>query len=409
MSETGKHSGKVLFVGHEASMTGAPIVLLRFLRWLKENGTPQFRILLGAGGKLLPDFERLSPVDTFEPETSLWYRGLRRLHLEERRRRNHLDYLCEKLRVEDIRLIYANTIVTAKLVEFLSFLDCPVVCHVHELEGNISVCGDDNVARMDKLVCQYIAVSDAVRKNLVELHGIQSRKIQVIPNSVPVEGAFRPDASEAHAALCNELGVSQDSRFVCGCGSIEKGKGTDLFLQVAEHVRDGDAGRNVHFIWVGGKPDAVRSMRRRAEVASLGGIVHFLGLRDDVSRFFRASEVFILTSREESASLVILEASLQEIPVVCFDRSGGATEFVNGDVGIVTPPYDTKRMAEAVSFLLRAPNHRRELGLKAREKVFQRHRLSLRATEVRAVIEEVISRNCSTADRLTTTYSVIKS
>ena len=51
-----KRTSKVLFVSHDASRTGAPILLLNFLKWLKENTEISFITLLKQGGVLEPEF-----------------------------------------------------------------------------------------------------------------------------------------------------------------------------------------------------------------------------------------------------------------------------------------------------------------------------------------------------------------
>jgi hypothetical protein len=47
----------ILFVSHDATRSGAPIVLLHFLRWFKKNSNRPFAVLLQAGGELVDDFE----------------------------------------------------------------------------------------------------------------------------------------------------------------------------------------------------------------------------------------------------------------------------------------------------------------------------------------------------------------
>ncbi|MFH2097996.1 MAG: hypothetical protein ABIJ95_00675, partial [Pseudomonadota bacterium] len=56
---------KILFLLHDASRTGAPMVLLHFLRWLSGQGV-KFEILARRGGELLQDFAALGP-------TEIWY------------------------------------------------------------------------------------------------------------------------------------------------------------------------------------------------------------------------------------------------------------------------------------------------------------------------------------------------
>ena len=82
-----KTPGTVLFLSHDSSRSGAPIFLLRFLRWLRQNSKIQFRVLVGKSGELTADFEEIGAVDSFEPDRALWYRVLRRLGL-------HRQFVC---------------------------------------------------------------------------------------------------------------------------------------------------------------------------------------------------------------------------------------------------------------------------------------------------------------------------
>ena len=52
---------KVLFISHDASRTGAPIVFLHLLRWLRENTTIGIGILLKRGGELENEFNDIAP------------------------------------------------------------------------------------------------------------------------------------------------------------------------------------------------------------------------------------------------------------------------------------------------------------------------------------------------------------
>ncbi|WP_096896367.1 hypothetical protein [Candidatus Scalindua japonica] len=56
---------KILFISHDASRTGAPIILLNFLRWFQDNTNIPFRIILREDGELKPEFQALAPVNIF--------------------------------------------------------------------------------------------------------------------------------------------------------------------------------------------------------------------------------------------------------------------------------------------------------------------------------------------------------
>jgi hypothetical protein len=45
-----KDGKKVLFIGHDSSRTGAPLLLLHFFKWLRQETRFEFEVLLQNGG-----------------------------------------------------------------------------------------------------------------------------------------------------------------------------------------------------------------------------------------------------------------------------------------------------------------------------------------------------------------------
>jgi glycosyltransferase involved in cell wall biosynthesis len=379
--------GRVLFVSHDASRTGASIFLLRLLRWLRANYDFDAHILAGSPGELTADFESLGRVDSFEPDPTPLYKVLRRLRLNDWSDSNHLAGLRERLSRSNIRLVYANSVASARMVDFLSFLKCPVICHVHELDGAIQSLGSRNISLLEKYRPVYIAVSHAVKQNLTAAHGIPANRIQTIHGFIPVS-EMADTRADSRDMVRRELGIPEQARIVCGCGSIEHRKGTDLFLQVAKNVVQRSSSVPVHFVWIGGKRQTVNDMRRQVVSAGLGGVVHFTGSRSNVAPYFEAADVFVLTSREDPFPLVMLEAALHGKPTVCFGQTGGAAEFLQGDAGYIVPKFDVAKMSDRVVDLLVSPNLRARMGATARQRVVNSHDLSVGAARIAHVIEE---------------------
>ena len=72
------------------------------------------------------------------------------------------------------------------VLDFLSFLNCPVISHVHELEGLIQDLGSGNMGRVKTHTSTYIAVSEAVKTNLIKAHAIPESKVQMVHGFVPI-------------------------------------------------------------------------------------------------------------------------------------------------------------------------------------------------------------------------------
>ncbi|MDE5452814.1 glycosyltransferase [Bradyrhizobium sp. CSA112] len=383
-----KH-GTVLFLEHEASRTGASIFLLRLLRWLRANSEFGIHILAGSSGEMLSEFQFIGTVDTIEPRPTLPYKVLRRLKMSSWHDKNHLAKLRKGLARGNIRLIYANSIASARMLDFLSFLACPVICHVHELDGAIQGLGLQNIRVLERHKSHYIAVSHAVRQNLTDNYGISARRIQTIHGFIPLSNAsVAQDPSPEAIRL--ELGIPQHAKIVCGCGSIEHRKGIDLFLRVAAEVTEKNGAAGPHFVWIGGKRQNVHEMRKQVSSSGLQNLVHFIGNRPNVAPYFEAADIFLLTSREDPFPLVMLEAALHQLPIICFDHTGGAPEFLQRDTGFIVPKFDIEKMADKVVELLASPELCRRTGTAAKQKVISCHDLSVGGAKIASIIEYML-------------------
>lgn len=379
--------GTVLFLEHEASRTGASIFFLRLLRWLRANCEFEIHILAGSPGEMLSDFQSIGTVDTFGPRPTLSYKTVRRLKLSNWHDSNHLAYLRKKLAGSDVRLIYANSVASAKMLEFLSFLRCPVICHVHELDGAIQALGPNCIDILEKHKPTYIAVSRAVEENLTRKYGIPAERVKMIYGFIPIAEVSQA-RTNSRETVRREFGIPREAKMICGCGSIEHRKGTDIFLEVAADITRRNSAVSVYFVWIGGSRQAVDTMRKRVLSSGLGGVLHFAGSRSNVAPYFEAADIFLLTSREDPFPLVMLEAALQQKPIVCFDQAGGAPEFLHRDSGLVIPKFDIGRMSDKVIELLASPDLCSRLGAAAKQKVIGCHDLTVGASKIASVIED---------------------
>ena len=74
--------------------------------------------------------------------------------------------------------------------------------------------------------------------------------------------------------------------------------------------------------------------------------VRFLGQVPGGRRYFKAFDVFALTSDHEPFGMVLLEAMAAGVPIVCSNCGGGRAVVVGA--GLLTPLGDAKELAEAL-------------------------------------------------------------
>lgn len=384
----------VVFVVHEASRSGAPILLLHLASWLKQNSDWTFEVVLQAGGPLVDRFRELGPVTLYLSDWE-W----RSLHHPARWRRGLAQAirgfagfrLRARLRRQRPTLLYYNTMAVSEVFDRLAPLGIPTIVHVHELESVIRFFGADRMAAIERSRPQYIAASRAVADNLATNHAIPRDRLEVIHEFIKLPEVPATDPVVDRAALCDRLGISRDSVLVGGTGTIEQRKGVDLFVAAARHLRDLHPTRPVHFLWMGRALHAEFEAEIHAQIErdGLQAMVHLLGQVAEPFGTMRLFDVFALTSREDPYPLAMLEAGALGVPVVGFAASGGAPEYIEDDAGVIVPFEDAAAMARAILGLADDPARARALGATGAAKVRDRHTLDRTAPRVDELIRRV--------------------
>jgi len=383
----------VLFVSHDATRTGAPIALLRFLRWFKKNGNRPFAVLLPTSaqpaGELIPDFEEVA--ETWQIDRSRWCPGgtrattLRLIGLNAWARRADVAEIHRFARRCAPALVYKNSISSA-WADMLP-REIPVLTHVHELEYAFRRQSPSHLARLIAETRHFIACSDAVRQNLVVKQGIPTERIETVHEPIDIA---EMRAERTRQQVFEELRVPDGATLVIGGGAGNWRKGGDLFVQLARFLCRQRS--DVYFVWIGGFGSDTDELEHDVRLTELTERVRLIGTVLKTSDYFAASDVFVLTSREDPYPLVCLEAAALEKPIVCFASGGGMPEFVESDCGFIVPYLDIAAMADRVTFLLNSPERRLGMGAAARRKVEHSHDIGVIGPRIMEIIEKTISR-----------------
>jgi len=112
----------VLFISHEASRTGAPLLRLNFARWFREKAGIPFAVLLRRDGPLRGAFESVAPTFVFYPRRSLRLRLAGKLARFGGRRVPWMSDPAVPPRIRrmgPIGLIYSNTVANGGVLELV--------------------------------------------------------------------------------------------------------------------------------------------------------------------------------------------------------------------------------------------------------------------------------------------------
>jgi glycosyltransferase involved in cell wall biosynthesis len=146
--------------------------------------------------------------------------------------------------------------------------------------------------------------------------------------------------------------ISELSRIgpvVCAIALLHRRKGLETLIAAAPSILASHPSAQFA-IW----GDGPELHRLQAHAARLGveHAVHFLGLCADPIAALRDAHVFVHPALAEAFPYVILEAMSAGKPIVASDVGGIGEALIDGHSGVLVPPGESARLAEAVVELL---------------------------------------------------------
>jgi glycosyltransferase involved in cell wall biosynthesis len=374
-----RNTGRVLVVSHEAQLTGAPRVAVEIVRSLGA-GDAEVDCVLRAGGPLAGEFAAAADRVVTEPLPRA--RALLKRWRPLRTVAHRLDELVALLVLARLRpaVAYLNTVKSGCYVRPALRLGIPVVLHAHETGALAETTLRRYPVGRRWNEVRLVACSTAARDDLARVVEVPAARIGVVHSPVDVDLV-------AERARSPEDRPAPQAPFVVGaCGSVNEGKGTDLWLEMARAVRDRRPDQPILFRWVGGRrgnwPDDI------AHGLGVDDVVEFTGSVANPHPLLAGTDVFTLPSRGDAFPLVVLEAMTHGRPIVAFDV-GGVREQV-GDAGVVVPPADPEAMADAVVALLDDRAERERLGAEAQRRVRSLYGMDRFRARVRGVVDSIV-------------------
>jgi glycosyltransferase involved in cell wall biosynthesis len=261
--------------------------------------------------------------------------------------------------------------------------------HGHVFEGYFSPFMTAVFVRIERWLARrsdaLVAISPLIGRDLLETYRIaRDEQTFVIPLGFDLSPFVTIDA-EARQSARAALGVAPDRFVVSTVGRLTEIKRHDLFLDMARQV----AARvpAVEFLIVG-DGELRRDLESQAAALGIGGQVRFLGWRTDLRTIYGATDVFVLTSRNEGTPVALIEALASGVPGVSTDVGGVRDVVADGETGLVVPFGSPEALAASVAALLASPERRREMGARGRKAVLSKFHFQRLADDVASLYGE---------------------
>ena len=162
--------------------------------------------------------------------------------------------------------------------------------------------------------------------------------------------------------------VAQDKTLLLYAGNLVKLKGLDRLLVAFASVARRFPSACLALVGEGGERHALQKLANQLGVGDrvlMPGVVS----REEMPDWYRACDVFVLSSLAEGGPYVVLEAMASGRAVVA-TRVGRVPEMiVNGETGLIVEPGSSEALSTAMTGLLSDDHLRHRLGAAARHQV----------------------------------------
>lgn len=312
-----------ILISHEATRTGAPLIILKYGQELLEKHNCQPVFLLCKGGKLQREFE----------EYGLTY-NLQFPH-NQYLLRKEINDLLQFFSNKAIHAVYFNSEGSTFLLEHFNKHNVgPRISLIHEMG---SYYPKNAWKHINKYSHKIVFPARIIKQLACENTSFMLSKTVVLGQGLLKEGLLTINREQARAKLCQTLGIPENSFIVLTCGTPIARKGIDIFILTAISYFTNYQDFDTYFLWLGDGPNNEHQIWAERDIKLSGfdrNIIIHPGVKD-ISKWFGGSNIFYLTSRGDPYPCVVHEALASGLPVICFKNAGGSEEIINENCGAV--------------------------------------------------------------------------
>jgi glycosyltransferase involved in cell wall biosynthesis len=328
---------KVLQVINSLGTGGAEKLLLETLPLYYERGTTvDLLVLDGNEHPFLKELEAINCCDIFSLGKGSVYSPL------------HVFRIMKFLKKYDIVHVHLfPSLYWVAMAKMLSFSNVRLVytehCTTNRRMTNffLKILDSFIYSFYDKIVCISEEVAFEIKRH-VNMH---KNTFAVIHNGVNLS-----KIKEAKPYSKAELSFPDDAVLLVQVSRFQSQKDQPALVRALQWLPE-----NVHLMLVG-EGELRQDNEKLAAGLGLSHRVRFLGVRMDVPRLLKSSDIVVLSSHFEGLSLSSIEGLASGNPFVASDAPG-LSDIVRG-AGLLFPIGDDKALAQTITELIEKPEHR---------------------------------------------------
>jgi glycosyltransferase involved in cell wall biosynthesis len=226
------------------------------------------------------------------------------------------------------------------------------------------------IPRLLRLACKFtypladtLTVLTDIIANKYAAHGLFLPRIRVMPNPI-----FEQLMNVVHRGS-NDVAKKR----LLGIGRLADVKQFSLLIRVFANLSDRHSQWGLRIV---GEGNLWADLQQQIADCGLASRIELTGATLAIGDELAEADIFVLTSRYEGFSLVLLEAMAVGLPCVSFDCPSGPREItMDGQLALLVPPNDEHALELALERLMLDADLRQTLGRHARASVKERFSL----------------------------------
>lgn len=233
---------------------------------------------------------------------------------------------------------------------------------------------------------KVVAISEAVRTHLVDDFNIEKSRIALVHNGIDLEFFNKAYSKEEKDAIRRTFGL-RDGPVVGIIARLSSVKGHEYLVKAMKTAVQNVKSAQLFIVGEGREEQGLRALVKGLGIEKS---VNFTRPVFDTSMALSVMDVFVMPSIKEGLGLAIIEAMAAGRPVVASDTGGIYSVIKDNVTGLLVPPGDSKRLAEAILKMLEDRELAARLALNGQRFVRQNFSLSDMADKVEAVYKQVL-------------------
>ena len=230
---------------------------------------------------------------------------------------------------------------------------------------------------------KIIAVSEGVKREILENYNVPEEKIAVVPSGVDLE-EFKPNQKKREE-IRKRYNINDNEIVLMFSGYEFKRKGLEYIIKALPKINN----KNIKLLVVGGD-DAKRYKLLASRLGVLGKIIFVGTVKKGINSYYAASDIFLFPTAYEAFSLATLEAVASGLPILA-TKVNGTEELIKDGYNGFFINRDPTDIAEKVNVLVEDENLRKQMSRNAR-RTAEKYSWDEVAKKTMEVYEEVARR-----------------